>query len=391
MDGVVKHIQFIERNGEENGSSAREIAVSLKNVTKRFGHSAAVDNLSLDIYEGEFLFLLGPSGSGKTTTLRMIAGYEQPTEGLIEIDGKVVNEIPIHERDIGMVFQNYALFPHKTVNENVGFGLKMRRIERRERQEKVKDALELVKLSGLEDRYPRQLSGGQQQRVALARALVFHPSLLILDEPLANLDRKLRDNMRFELKSLQEKVGITTIFVTHDQEEALTMADRTVVMDRGKLIQVGTPSEIYNSPKSKFVATFIGETNSFHGRISGKEGVCATVQVEGGWQVSLCGEDYVCGSLDRCTSGCRVDFFIRPERIQITTKKEEAKGNNAYEGKVIFMTYLGAQVMYLVEIRGGAIFRVSQPTPTGVADYRINDKVYLSWNSDQIVCMRCYE
>lgn len=387
----MKPIRLREQPAVNRGGSARNVAVSLRNVTKRFGQPAAVDNVSLEIYEGEFLFLLGPSGSGKTTTLRMIAGYEQPTEGTIEIAGKVVNEIPIHERDIGMVFQNYALFPHKTVAENVGFGLKMRKIDKKERQGKVKDALELVKLSGMEDRYPRQLSGGQQQRVALARALVFHPSLLILDEPLANLDRKLRDNMRFELKSLQEKVGITTIFVTHDQEEALTMADRTAVMDNGKLIQIGTPSEIYNSPKSKFVATFIGETNSFHGHISDKEGVCATVDVDGGWQVSLCGEDHVCGSVDKCIAGCKVDFFIRPERIQIAMDKAEAEGNNVYEGKVIFITYLGAQVMYLVEIKGGAIFRVSQPTPTGVADYKINDKVYLSWNSDQIVCMRCCE
>jgi spermidine/putrescine ABC transporter ATP-binding subunit len=387
----MKPVQFREQSVVSKDGSARKIAVSLRNVTKRFGHSAAVDNVSLEIYEGEFLFLLGPSGSGKTTTLRMIAGYEQPTEGTIEIDGNVVNEIPIHERDIGMVFQNYALFPHKTVTENVGFGLKMRGVDKKERKEKVKHALELVRLSGMEDRYPRQLSGGQQQRVALARALVFHPSLLILDEPLANLDKKLRDNMRFELKGLQEKVGVTTIFVTHDQEEALTMADRTAVMDNGKLIQVGTPSEIYNSPKSKFVATFIGETNSFRGHISSKEGECAMVDVNGSWQVSLCGEDYVCGSIDKCTAGCKVDFFIRPERIQIATNKEQAEGNNVYEGRVIFITYLGSQVMYLVQIKGGAIFKVSQPTPSGVADYKINDTVWLSWNSDQIVCMRCYE
>jgi spermidine/putrescine ABC transporter ATP-binding subunit len=384
-------IQYIERPPASKSSPAGKVAVSLKNVTKRFGNFEAVGNLSLEIYEGEFLFLLGPSGSGKTTTLRMIAGYEQPTEGTIEIDGKVVNEVPIHERDIGMVFQNYALFPHKTVTENVGFGLKMRGVGKKERRAKVKGALELVRLSGMEDRYPRQLSGGQQQRVALARALVFHPSLLILDEPLANLDKKLRDNMRFELKSLQEKIGITTIFVTHDQEEALTMADRTAVMDYGKLIQVGTPSEIYNSPKSKFVATFIGETNSFRGRISGKEDGCARVDVEGGWQVSLCGENSVCGSLDKCTAGCMVDFFIRPERIQIASNKEMAEGNNIYEGRIIFITYLGAQVMYLVEIGREAIFKVSQPTPTGVADYKIGDTVSLSWNSDQIVCMRCHE
>jgi spermidine/putrescine ABC transporter ATP-binding subunit len=391
IEVAMEPVQFGERSGSGNEGSVRDVAVSLRNVTKKFGHFAAVDSLSLDIYEGEFLFLLGPSGSGKTTTLRMIAGYEQPTEGAIEIGGKVVNNVPIHERDIGMVFQNYALFPHKTVQDNVGFGLKMRGINKEERQEKVKDALELVRLTGMGARYPRQLSGGQQQRVALARALVFRPSLLILDEPLANLDRKLRDNMRFELKSLQEKVGITTIFVTHDQEEALTMADRTAVMDNGKLIQVGTPGEIYNAPQSKFVATFIGETNSFRGQITGKEGACAAVQVEGGWQVFLCGERHACGEMEKCPSGRRVDFFIRPERILITADKEEAEGNNVYEGKVIFMTYLGAHVMYFVEIKEGVILKVSHPTPTGVADYRVNDRVFLSWKSEQMVCMRCHE
>lgn len=391
MEVQLKPQESKKKAGTNKSDPFRKIAVSLKNVTKKFGSSAAVENVSLDIYEGEFLFLLGPSGSGKTTTLRMIAGYEQPTEGIIEISGQVVNEIPIHKRDIGMVFQNYALFPHKTVNENVEFGLKMRKIDKKERAEKVRGALDLVRLTGLGDRYPKQLSGGQQQRVALARALVFHPSLLILDEPLANLDKKLRDNMRFELKGLQEKIGITTIFVTHDQEEALTMADRTAVMDSGKLIQVGTPGEIYNAPKSRFVATFIGETNSFRGRISGLEGECANVQAEGGWKVFLCGEHNSCGSPDKCTVGCKVDFFIRPERILITPNKEEARGNNAYEGKIIFMTYLGAQVMYLVEIKDGPIFKVSEPTPTGVANYRIGDRVHISWNSDQVVCLRCYE
>lgn len=375
--------------------------VRLTNVSKTFGTFTALDDISLDIYEREFLFLLGPSGSGKTTTLRLIGGYESPSKGTIEIAGKVVNDVPVNKRDIGMVFQNYALFPHKTVLENVGFGLKMRKVPKRERIEKVGEVLDLVKLTGLENRYPRQLSGGQQQRVALARAIVYRPSLLILDEPLANLDRKLRDSMRIELKSLQEKVGITTIFVTHDQEEALTMADRIVVMDRGKLIQTGSPSNIYNHPKSSFVANFIGETNFFRGEIIKIADESIIVGINGGWQMEA-----------RKTSGFglgdRIDLSVRPERIMLCKDKDKSRccrddliealpsgqqllrrRDNAYDGVIEFATYLGSQVMYMVRLNERVLLKVSQPTPTGISDYRVGDKVHVCWNSDQVVCLSC--
>jgi spermidine/putrescine ABC transporter ATP-binding subunit len=384
-----------------SNSIERKPVVRLMNVSKTFGTFTALDDISLDIYEGEFLFLLGPSGSGKTTTLRLIGGYESPSKGTIEIAGKVVNDVPVNKRDIGMVFQNYALFPHKTVLENVGFGLKMRKVPKRERREKVGEVLDLVKLTGLENRYPRQLSGGQQQRVALARAIVYRPSLLILDEPLANLDRKLRDSMRIELKSLQEKVGITTIFVTHDQEEALTMADRIVVMDRGKLIQTGSPSNIYNHPKSSFVANFIGETNFFRGEIIKITDESIIVGMNGGWQMEA-------HKTSDFNFGDWIELSVRPERIMLCKDKDKSRccrdgsvealptgqqllrrRDNAYDGVIEFATYLGSQVMYMVRLNEQVLLKVSQPTPTGISDYRVGDKVHVCWNSDQVVCLSC--
>lgn len=362
-------------------TSKKKVMIRLLELTKKFGDTAAVDNVSLDIYEQEFLFLLGPSGSGKTTILRMIGGYEQPTEGTIEIDGRVVNDVPINKRDIGMVFQSYALFPHKTVADNVGFGLKVRGVPKKERMDKVIEALDLVRLPGLEKRYPHQLSGGQQQRVALARVLAYHPSLLILDEPLANLDKRLRDNMRVELKRLQEKVGITTIFVTHDQEEALTMADRIAVIDGGKLIQVGTPSDIYNCPECSFVATFIGETNFFEGEICNLEGVCARVKVEGDWEVLVNGQG-------EFRAGEKVALSIRSERIHLARETGGVEADNIYAGKIEFCTYFGAQVTYLVRLKDGAVLKVSEPTPTGVPAFRINDDVHLYFDANQVVCLQ---
>src|SRR5262245_13582626 len=243
--------------------------VSLQRVTKRYGQVVAVSNVTLDVDDGEFVALLGPSGCGKTTTLQMLAGFVEPTSGDILIDGKPVRGIPPYKRNIGVVFQNYALFPHLTVFDNVAFGLKMRNVEHAQIVGRVRRALDLVQLDGLDQRYPRELSGGQQQRVALARALVIEPAVLLLDEPLSNLDANLREQMRFEIREIQKRIGITTLFVTHDQTEAMAAADRMVVMSNGEIRQVGTAREIYERPRDLFVATFIGQANLLRGKVVG--------------------------------------------------------------------------------------------------------------------------
>ncbi|MDN3722052.1 ABC transporter ATP-binding protein [Roseibium salinum] len=236
-------------------------AVSLTSIVKKFGGFTAVHRMNMEIPDGSFVTLLGPSGCGKTTTLRMIAGLIDPTEGDITIKGQRINDVPIHKRNLGLVFQNYALFPHKTIAENVAFGLKYRNLSRADAEQKVKDALELVQLPDVGGRYPKQLSGGQQQRIALARAIVIEPDVLLLDEPLSALDANLREDMRVELKRIQHRIGITTVFVTHDQSEALAMSDQVVVMSNGRVEQVGTPEEVYNTPASEFVSRFLGISN----------------------------------------------------------------------------------------------------------------------------------
>jgi putative spermidine/putrescine transport system ATP-binding protein len=247
-------------------------AVSLTDIVKRFGNFTAVHRMSLDISDGSFVTLLGPSGCGKTTTLRMIAGLLDPTEGDISIKGRRINDVPIYKRNLGLVFQNYALFPHKTVAENVAFGLKYRNVPREEARRRVTEALELVQLPHLGERYPKELSGGQQQRVALARAIVIEPDVLLLDEPLSALDANLRENMRVELKNIQARIGVTSVFVTHDQSEALAMSDTIVVMSEGRVEQIGAPEEVYNTPASEFVAQFLGASNILSADALGVEG-----------------------------------------------------------------------------------------------------------------------
>ena len=252
-------------------------SVTLNNIVKRFGNFTAVHRSSLEIPEGAFVTLLGPSGCGKTTNLRMIAGLLDPTEGEILIGGKRVNDVPIHKRNLGLVFQNYALFPHKTVADNVAFGLKYRDVPASEIPKRVEDALELVQLPHVAHRYPKELSGGQQQRIALARAIVIEPDVLLLDEPLSALDANLREDMRVELKRIQERIGVTTVFVTHDQSEALAMSDQIVVMSAGRVEQVGAPEEVYNTPASEFVANFLGASNIFDSQCTAIGGGSVTV------------------------------------------------------------------------------------------------------------------
>ena len=330
----------------------QEIAVELKAVTKRFGAVTAVNHISLEIREGEFFSLLGPSGCGKTTTLRLIAGFEVPTEGEIYIENRLMNGTPPYRRNVNTVFQSYALFPHLTIFENVAFGLEMKHLPRSEIAERAGEALELVRLSGLEGRYPKQLSGGQQQRVALARALVNKPFVLLLDEPLGALDLKLRKQMQWELKQLQQKLGITFIYVTHDQEEALTMSDRIAVMNAGQILQVGTPTEIYERPSSRFVADFIGESNFCEGIIRELNGDTATVLVND--QLAICAS-----ATDSLREQMGVTVAVRPEKI-LLSRVPFRKTENAFAGTIEDLIYSGTDTHYLVRLTPSVLMRVRQ-------------------------------
>ncbi|WP_185983436.1 ABC transporter ATP-binding protein [Aureimonas mangrovi] len=308
--------------------------VNLQGLSKHYGEFQAAEDVNLDIADGEFLVLLGPSGCGKTTTLRMIAGFIEPTKGRITVGGADVTHLPPWKRSTGLVFQNYALFPHMTVAQNVAFGLEMRKIGKAETAEKVATALDLVQLGHLADRYPRQMSGGQQQRVALARALAFQPDVLLLDEPLSNLDAKLRHEVRHQIRNLQQRLGITTIMVTHDQEEALTMADRMVVMKDGRVQQLGTQRELYDDPNSEFVASFVGRSSFIKGRFQNGQFVSS-----GGITVET----------DRRLVGEAV-LALRPERVTLAKGAGmEPQGGNTYRGQVESISYLGSSID--VEVR----------------------------------------
>lgn len=305
----------------------------ISNLTKKFGAFTAVNDISFSIQDGKMIALLGGSGCGKTTTLHMIAGFSSPTSGSILVDGQDVSKIPTYKRNIGVFFQNYALFPHMTVVDNIAFGLKMRKVPKEEMQRKVMDMIALVKLQGMEKRYPRELSGGQQQRVALARALVTQPSILLLDEPLSNLDAKLRVEMQEEIKHIQQELKITTIIVTHDQEEAMSLADEIVVMKQGEIQQTGLPKEVFDFPKNIFVADFMGYANFIHGTVSSVEDRIITV-TSAGQDVQI-----PCESAAAFKNGAPVVLTIRPENILIC--EESTKGTNLYEGVVTSLIYKG--------------------------------------------------
>jgi spermidine/putrescine transport system ATP-binding protein len=337
-----------------------DFAVELRNVSKRFPGPAgeivtAVKNVTLQIRDGEFFSLLGPSGCGKTTSLRMIAGFELPTEGEVYIHGKPMGQIPAFQRPVNTVFQQYALFPHLSIGENVAFGLDMKHTPKPEIARRVTEALEMVRLPHMEKRRPKQLSGGQQQRIALARALVNRPEVLLLDEPLGALDLKLRKDMQLELKTLQREVGITFIYVTHDQEEALTMSDRIAVMSQGVALQVGPPSEIYEQPNCKFVANFIGETNFLEGTL-----LAQPPTAPGGAQVELAdGLTIAAASLsDPATApGQRVTVVIRPEKVHLRGRDSDL---NRLNGQVEDVVYIGTDTHYGVRLPGGQKLRVRE-------------------------------
>ncbi len=323
--------------------SSRAVAVRLSGVTKSFGEFVAVDDVSLDIYEGEFFSLLGPSGCGKTTTLRMIAGFEEPTSGEISVDGDQVQGVPPYRRPVNTVFQSYAIFPHLNVFDNVAFGLKRAGVKGDELRHRVTQACEMVQLSGYEKRKPNMLSGGQQQRVALARALVNRPKVLLLDEPLGALDLKLRKELQLELRTLQEEVGITFIYVTHDQEEALTMSDRIAVMDGGKVQQVADPATLYERPRNRFVAGFIGQTNVLSGKVESVESERVTLRTSDGTEVEALAHEEA-----RVPVGGEAHAAVRPEKLRFGDT-----GDNVLTARVEQIVYLGTNTQYIMRLTGG--------------------------------------
>jgi len=340
-------------------------SVRLDTVSKRYGDHVAVRDFSLEIAEGEFLVLLGPSGCGKTTTLRMIAGFVEPSGGRIFFGERDVTELPPYRRNTGLVFQGYALFPHLSVFENVAFGLRMRKLDRAEVDRRVQEALRLVRLEGLGERMPRQLSGGQQQRVALARALVIEPEILLLDEPLSNLDAKLRNEVRVEIRQLQRRLGLTTVMVTHDQEEALSVADRLAVMKDGEVQQIGSQRQLYNAPRNGFVADFIGRSNFFAGALTAP----ARFRTESGLEIAVPGT----------ASGERL-LAVRPERIRLGG----ANGANAFRGTVEFVSYLGATTEYAIRLPSGDLVAVEthNTRPDGAAPLDVGAAVEIAWDPE---------
>jgi putrescine transport system ATP-binding protein len=356
--------------------------VRIEHVTKRFGDFVAVDNVSLTVLKGEIFCLLGGSGCGKTTLLRMLAGFETPTSGKIFIDGQDMAGIPPYERPANMMFQSYALFPHMTVEKNVAFGLEQEKLPRAEIDRRVEEMLGIVRLGEFARRKPHQLSGGQRQRVALARSLVKRPKLLLLDEPLGALDKKLREKTQFELINIQEQLGVTFIVVTHDQEEAMTLATRIGVMDRGEIVQVGTPTDIYEYPTSKFVADFIGSVNMFEGRLIEDEPDHVRIRSD-----ELGTTVYVDHGISSAP-GATVWVAIRPEKIDIS-RTAPAVTENSVRGVVKEIAYMGDMSVYLVRIEGGKQVRVTLPNIERHADDRISwdETVYLTWHPSSPVVL----
>jgi putrescine transport system ATP-binding protein len=360
-------------------NNKKKVIVSLENVTKKFptNDSKTVDNINLNIYEGEFFSLLGPSGCGKTTLLRMIAGFEQPTSGKIFIDDMDMTKFPPYSRPINLMFQYYALFPHMNVEQNIAFGLHQEGLPSEVIRSRVKDVMEMVKLSGLEKRKPSDISGGQQQRVALARSLVKRPKILMLDEPLAALDLKTREHTQLELINIQHMLGITFIMVTHDQEEALAMSSRIAIMDGGEILQIGSPKQIYEYPNSRFVADFIGTINMFSGKVisgstDGEYMIIRSIEA---------GCDIVYRTTQKIPTDAEVWMAVRPEEMNISTKLIKSE-NNQMPGKIYDIGFLGDKISYHVKLHSG--FNVAVTVPTSARnkniDLVVGNDVYVSWH-----------
>lgn len=352
----------------------------LENVSHYYGSTAAADGVALHIQQGEFFALLGPSGSGKTTILRLIAGFIAPQSGRIMIGGEEVQDMPVHQRNIGFVFQNYALFPHMNVIQNVAFGLESQRAPRAIIQERVKEALALVQLTGFERRKPAQLSGGQQQRVALARALVTQPRVLLLDEPLAALDRKLRAEMQVELRQLQQRLGITTIFVTHDQEEAMTLSDRIAVLQAGKVAQVGEPSRVYEQPRSQFVAEFLGMSNIFTGIVNSIE--------ENRVQVMLQNQ-VIIHAMSRVNhpQGAGIRAVVRPERMHIHSMLPSANTLNSMSAHITHISHIGSSITYHLVSAAGTALIVFEQYGIRRDVLKVGQEVYVAWQPEHTLIL----
>jgi putrescine transport system ATP-binding protein len=358
--------------------------IILDGVSKMYGAYRAVDSVSLSIFKGEMFALVGASGCGKTTLLRMLAGFAEQTSGRILIDEVEMTGVPPHERPVNMMFQSYALFPHMTVEQNVGYGLRRMKLDAPAKRRRVQEALDMVQLGPLAQRKPHQLSGGQRQRVALARALIRRPKVLLLDEPLSALDKKLRERTQFELMELQYQVGITFVVVTHDQDEAMALATRIAVMDRGKVLQVGTPAEIYEFPQTRFVADFVGTTNLFEGTVEACDpGLITIACPETGCTLSV-------DDVGRFSTGQRVWIALRPEKIRLS--KEPASGSrlNQLKGTVWELGYLGNRSTYRIKTSAGKIVTVFAQNERRTSEWSIDwsDEVYVSWGADAAVLLR---
>ena len=373
----MKSLGSIRRSFAPWADASAKPYISFDNITKKFGDFTAVDSLSLDIYEREFFALLGPSGCGKSTLLRMLAGFEAPTSGRILLDGEDLAGIPPYRRPVNMMFQSYALFPHMSVEQNIAFGLKQDGMAKADIEKRVGEMLKLVKLEPFAKRKPHQLSGGQRQRVALARSVAKRPKVLLLDEPLGALDKKLREETQFELVDLQHDLGLTFIVVTHDQEEAMTMADRIAILDKGEVVQVATPAEIYEAPGSRFVADFVGTVNLIEGEMRGRENGVA--RIEDGRGLTILTEDD-----GDAAAGDRVWFAIRPEKLKVSAAKPDTTDSNAAEGEIYDIAYLGDMTIFHIRLDDGRIVKASTMNSARVSDEMLtwHDRAWISFRSD---------
>ncbi|MCY9005936.1 ABC transporter ATP-binding protein [Peribacillus frigoritolerans] len=385
MEVLKKDVEINRQHLEAvQGVGSNKNDVEIKGAFKQFGANVVLNGIDLEVKQGELLTLLGPSGCGKSTTLNLIAGFLDPDRGEVHIKGNNVTKVPPYKRDLGMVFQTYSLFPHMTVYENLSFGLKLRKVGKAEQKKKISKALELVKMSGLENRYPRELSGGQRQRVAISRALVVEPELLLLDEPLSNLDAKLRHELRAEIKRLQKEIGVTTIFVTHDQEEALSMSDRVVVMNAGKIEQISTPTEIYNHPKTEFVFQFIGKSNCFEGNVSAIDKRKVAVKI--GSDITHVDTNNVMGNESDLKTGEEVKLYIRPEKLQIVSLDEKSSSPlDFHRAKISQMNYLGTSWEINVLLQGKSIQVL---TSAFDSSWQNGSEVLIGWSPSEVMLVK---